>query len=160
MEQPILLLALEEYFRTPFPEVLAHLYDCCNSAQILALPRLTRAERIMMRQSDRKDLFEERYEAASATAREMEQEALALAEDEGALMSRNPSDSSHLTTPSSGGGQTRSGSDTGRKGKRDTHFFDVDVKFRKMHVPMKIPLSTFEEEVGDVSYCSDFVTNY
>lgn len=147
--QPILLLALEEYFRSPSPEVLAHLYDCCNSAQILVLPRLTRAEKILMRQSDRKDLFEERYDAASASAREMELEAAAMGGDgEGLELARRGSRSSHLTTPSIGPGRT---TPEGRKGNRDTHYFDVDVRFRRINVPMKIPLSTFEEEVGDVS---------
>jgi hypothetical protein len=109
----------------------------------------------MMRQSDRKDLFEERYEAASITARELEEEARLFAEEGDAIdklaIVRNASDSSHLATPIGGQSRSTSSTDAARKNKRDTHYFDVDVRFRSVHVPMRIPLSTFEEEVGDVS---------
>lgn len=163
--QPILLLALEEYFNNPSPEILEHLYDCCNSTQILAMPRLSRAEKILMRQSDRKDLFKDRYEIASATARELETEAAFLADSGGldalrprpgsgsglgsADMLRKGSSSSSLTAPAptAGGRLTPE-----RKGMRDTHFFEADVRFRRINVPMKIPISTFDEEIGDVSW--------
>ncbi len=35
--------------------------------------------------------------------------------------------------------------------KRDTHFFDTSANFKGLNIPIRIPLSTFEEEVGDVS---------
>lgn len=35
--------------------------------------------------------------------------------------------------------------------KRDTHFFDTSANFKGLNIPIRIPLSTFEEEVGDYS---------
>lgn len=136
--------------------MLEHLYDCCNSPQILGIPRLTRAEKIIMRLSDRKDLFNDRYEAAIVQMREAMELAASAAEEDGmgmtggasaAMARRGSSASSQLAVPPNGQGRLT----PERKGMRDTHYFDTEVQFRKIRMPMKIPVSVFSEEIGDVS---------
>lgn len=43
--------------------------------------------------------------------------------------------------------------------KRDTHFFDTSARFKGLNIPIRIPLSTFEEEVGDVSAVAGLETD-
>ncbi len=39
-----------------------------------------------------------------------------------------------------------------RKGvPKDTHFFETEARFRKITVPIRIPMTVFDEDVGDVS---------
>ncbi|GAA5928125.1 AFI1/MesA family protein [Sporobolomyces koalae] len=59
--KPILLLALEDYFATPSVAVLARLYNAINAIDTSALPFLTLDERTILRTSDRKDMFEEKF---------------------------------------------------------------------------------------------------
>ena len=56
-----MLLALEDYFRNPSVAVLANLYDSLNAIDTTGLPALTLAERQILRTTDRKDLFEEKF---------------------------------------------------------------------------------------------------
>ncbi|GAA5958013.1 hypothetical protein JCM21900_004745 [Sporobolomyces salmonicolor] len=66
--KPILLLALEDYFSTPSISVLARLYTAINSMETPTLPFLTLNERTILRTSDRKDMFEEKFFDAAALA--------------------------------------------------------------------------------------------
>ncbi|GAA5868799.1 hypothetical protein JCM1840_005123 [Sporobolomyces johnsonii] len=66
--KPILLLALEDYFSTPSIAVLARLYTAINSMETPTLPFLTLNERTILRTSDRKDMFEEKFFDAAALA--------------------------------------------------------------------------------------------
>lgn len=63
--KPALLLALDEYFRQPGVEVLAKLFDALNSLNLSKMPSLTYNEKRILRASDRRDLFEDRF--ASST---------------------------------------------------------------------------------------------
>lgn len=153
--QPILLLALEEYFQNPSPEVLEHLYDCCNNPQVLGIPRLTRAEKIIMRLSDRKDMFAGRYEEAVIRAREA-MEMAASGVDDGDTMGvgmggRDGLASANMARRGSSASSQLVRANAERKGMRDTHYFDTEVQFRQIKMPMKVPVSVFSEEVGDVS---------
>ncbi|GAA5982185.1 hypothetical protein JCM10908_004772 [Rhodotorula pacifica] len=65
--KPLLLLALEDYFRNPSITVLANLYDSLNAVDTTGLPYLTHAERQILRTSDRKDLFEEKFPLPSGS---------------------------------------------------------------------------------------------
>ncbi|BGO91277.1 hypothetical protein NBRC10512_008231 [Rhodotorula toruloides] len=66
--KPALLFALEDYFNNPSLSVLSNLYDSLNSMDTSGLPSLTRDERLVLRSSERKDLFEEKFVAAAAAA--------------------------------------------------------------------------------------------
>ncbi|KZV67875.1 spindle pole body interacting protein [Peniophora sp. CONT] len=59
--KPVLLLALDDYYATPSQDCLARLFDAINSMSISAAPVLTRAEKLVMRSSERKDVFAEKF---------------------------------------------------------------------------------------------------
>src|SRR5467141_2000212 len=63
--QPYLLLALDDYFSDPSQECLARLFDAVNSMDLSGAPILTRHEKMVMRSSDRKDIFSEKFANAS-----------------------------------------------------------------------------------------------
>lgn len=229
--------------------ILAALYDSLNSIDVAGLPWLSRSERLILRTSDRKDLFDEKfplagvgtavsrsasvanshgrspsgqsfaaYSAASSNADHSDPlrtapsvESLAsnarrggpslsasgsfaptdsTGRDDhpgshspelsrvptlnsldgepsssasgpgsfGARYSRRPSapQQGHLPrSPSLSFSQTSptlASRDLGPDGKpKDTHFFETKVAYNGLSLPVKIPLSTFPAEIGDVS---------
>ncbi|KAK7676155.1 hypothetical protein QCA50_020866 [Cerrena zonata] len=60
--KPVLLMALENYFNDPSQDCLAGLFDAINSIDISKAPVLTRHEKLIMRTSERKDVFVEKFE--------------------------------------------------------------------------------------------------
>lgn len=59
--RPALLLAIDEYFRTPEIDVLARLYDALNSFDMTAVPSFSFNEKLILRATDRRNMFEERF---------------------------------------------------------------------------------------------------
>jgi hypothetical protein len=57
----VLLMALDDYYNDPSQDCLARLFDAVNSMDISAAPTLTRNEKIVMRCSERKDIFAEKF---------------------------------------------------------------------------------------------------
>ena len=137
------------------------------------MPRLTRHERILLRHSERKDLFEEKFiEPPSSGTREFFEE-----ESEGSHSShkdpaqraiRSSMGSNRKSQPSipvrQGSASTSSLRPASRDGgvphdvverrkgvPRDTHFFETEARFQKITVPIWIPMTVFDEDVGDVS---------
>lgn len=62
--KPALLLALDDYFRTPSIDVLIRLFDSLNSLDLSAMPVFTREEKLILRATERRDFFEERFKDA------------------------------------------------------------------------------------------------
>lgn len=191
LHQPLLLLALEEYFTNPSPEVLSRLYDSLNAIPTTGIPSLSRNERILLRQSDRKDLLEERFlsaqqeapeyfegaseagtslEASSSVSQDRRDAGAAGSRSEARksasesmrtnqqVPSRKPSLASvdglgYLTSPTgSGSGRlTPDGSSVRGRVPRDTHFFETEARLRKITMPIRIPMTVFDEDIGDVS---------
>lgn len=54
-------MALDDYFSNPSKECLSRLFDAVNSMDISAAPVLTRHEKLIMRCSERKDVFAEKF---------------------------------------------------------------------------------------------------
>jgi hypothetical protein len=54
-------MALDDYFSDPSQDCLARLFDAINSLDLTAAPILTRQEKIVMRCSERKDIFAEKF---------------------------------------------------------------------------------------------------
>lgn len=54
-------MALDDYFSDPSQDCLARLFDAVNSMDLSAAPLLTRQEKLVMRSSDRKDIFSEKF---------------------------------------------------------------------------------------------------
>lgn len=59
--QPVLLMALDDYFSDPSQDCLARLFDAVNSMNLSDAPILTRNEKMVMRSSERKDIFSEKF---------------------------------------------------------------------------------------------------
>jgi hypothetical protein len=246
----VLLLALDDYFTSPSQDCLARLFDAINSMDISAAPALTRAEKLVMRSSERKDVFAEKFlparppadhPAISRLTHKPTQSNGSLSSFDDGILSRtqpltrdragteasigsagtsssytsgapippplpdkhSPSDNSFslggsavwvgdesslmeqavYAVPSNNGGSSVAASNASR-GRRstdasstsshgayqrpimnpgssdphlragfgkDTHFFQTAIDYKGHQLPIKMPLSTFPEEVGDVS---------
>jgi hypothetical protein len=59
--KPVLLMAMDHYFNAPSQDCLADLFDAVNSMDLSGAPTLSRQEKIVMRSSERKDLFAEKF---------------------------------------------------------------------------------------------------
>ncbi|KAJ7122034.1 stabilization of polarity axis-domain-containing protein [Mycena crocata] len=59
--KPVLLMALDDYFSDPSQDCLARLFDAINSMNLSGAPILTRNEKMVMRSSERKDIFSEKF---------------------------------------------------------------------------------------------------
>lgn len=227
--KPVLLLALDDYFAHPSQECLTRLFDAINSMNISAAPALTRSEKLIMRASERKDIFAEKFathmaplppKAAHKTtgsngSHSSEDGVLisararstTTASDPNPTHSSSPSDSSFSlggsavwvnddsvlidgqvgvaigAGPGSVGGVSLSGSSVltsrGRRStdassnsshaysggaiptssdphlrsgiSKDTHFFQTSIAYKGHTLPIKLPLATFPEEVGEYS---------
>jgi len=58
-------MALDDYFSDPSQDCLARLFDAVNAMDISSAPVLTRNEKIVMRASERKDVFAEKFTQVS-----------------------------------------------------------------------------------------------
>jgi len=163
--KPLLLLALEEYFANPSHEILAKLYDSANAISTAGMPILTREEKILLRQTDRKDCLEFRFglhegantttddasiselAADSSIGHESRDRAPSISSSRPQMVRKNSSSSSsaYHGTPDLNAPPPRRGV------PRDTHFFETEAKFRKITVPIRIPMTVFDEDVGDYS---------
>lgn len=123
--QPLLLLALEDYFKNPYPQTLASLYDAVNAMDLSLMPRLTMLERMVLQASDAKDMFMEKFERMIQQRQQT---------------SRTPSIED-------------SPSKTGQKNllPRDTHEFESKVIYHDIPIPIKVPTAIAPETVGDFS---------
>lgn len=54
-------MALDDYFSDPSQDCLARLFDAVNSMDLSGAPMLTRHEKVVMRSSERKDVFAEKF---------------------------------------------------------------------------------------------------
>ena len=134
--QPLLLLALEEYFKSPYPETLENLYDAVNSMDLSLMPRLSMLERHILLASDTKDLFVEKFDQM--------------------IQQRVAEEAKELTTTSSPDSPSKPTSEPkGHRPRytvpRDTHEFESKVIYNQIPVPIKIPTGISPETVGDFS---------
>ncbi|KAL9040093.1 MAG: hypothetical protein Q9214_004619 [Letrouitia sp. 1 TL-2023] len=133
--KPLLLLGLEEYFRSPIPETLASLYDAVNAMDLSLMPRLSILERHVLQASDSKDLFIEKFEYM--IQRKMNQD----------------SRSNSLSSPDSPSKETHDQlrNPTRYTTPRDTHEFESRVIYNQIPIPVKVPTAISPETVGDFS---------
>jgi len=178
----MMMLALDETFADQSPEVLQRLYDSFNSIPKAGMPNFTQMEKILLRQTERKDLFAERFaingNEAGPGSREMFEET-----DENSSVSSHQqhqqtlrnSISSRISRPAQGRKLSDSSSliqrtPSIREGvfapdvpaqplpkrrrtvQRDTHYFDTEVTYGNATAPMRIPTALFPDDVGDVSF--------
>ena len=124
-----MLLALEDYFKFPYPETLAALYNAVNEMDLSLMPRLSILERRILQASDTKDMFVEKFEHM-IKERLAEEVALGTSED------------------------SESSSKLGVKHNvpRDTHEFESKVVYSDIPIPIKVPTAPSPETVGDFSF--------
>jgi hypothetical protein len=158
------------------------MYEAINAIDTSLAPTLSLNERMVLRSSERKDLFEEKFVNSSVVdpgpsslsvkrtshgMPPMAQTGVA----ENPLHANTPGVSSDITVEGAAV-RARVGSDNAiahpsglvrdaakstilhgstSKGPRDTHYFDTNVVYNELTLPIRIPLYTFPDEVGDVS---------
>lgn len=207
-------MALDDYFSDPSQECLARLFDAANAMDISMAPTLTRDEKLIMRVSERKDIFAEKFiekrppqdaisshikrdtlvmlsndshtsiegskarsradslrsQPASEVSFSLGGSAVWVDEDSGegdstltALKGRTSTDNSSSSSHGVNGRRDESGppssvtyvDPTSRTmSPKDTHFFSTVIVYKGLTLPIKMPLSTFPEEVGDVCLIS------
>ncbi|KAK1832296.1 mesa [Podospora conica] len=144
--KPLLLLALEEYFKSPVPETLSMLFNAVNEMDLSLMPKLSLLERHLLQASDNKDLFVEKFEHMIQ---------MRIAEDRGEDVTDQPFDASR--SPPKPPGIFRSGTKAHIEGQstyavpRDTHEFESRVMYKGIPIPIKVPTAIMPETVGDFS---------
>ncbi|OLL21974.1 Protein mesA [Neolecta irregularis DAH-3] len=125
--KPVLLLALEEYFRAPHVQTLADLYTAVNSMNVDHIPTLSPWEQLILLMSDNKDMFRERSYIQPLHRND-------LTDDRATLFPI--------------GGQTTPVNDIFPK---DTHEYETKVVYNGINVPIRVPVATAPGVVGDCS---------
>ncbi|SPJ85467.1 related to Protein mesA [Fusarium torulosum] len=144
---PLLLLALEEYFKAPVPETLAMLYDSVNAMDLSLMPRLSLLERHLLQASDNRDLFVEKFEQMiqMRIAEDQREEVV----DQSLEATKSPT---KLTGISRAGTKAHvEGGQSVYSVPRDTHEFESKVMYKGIPIPIKVPVAVMPETVGDFS---------
>ncbi|KAF9954075.1 hypothetical protein BGZ72_004937 [Mortierella alpina] len=141
--KPVLLLALENYFKNPTIEVLKTLYESVNSME-LNPPDLSPYERMILRSSDNKELFTEKFEAAAnaeelTTASTAQGSKIDVAHGLGIVVGQIPAPTAATAT---GAAAAKN---------RDCQFYETKVTYDGIKLPIRVPLSINPEEVGEFS---------
>lgn len=144
--KPLLLLALEEYFKSPVPETLSMLYDAVNAMDLSLMPKLSLLERHLLQASDNRDLFMEKFEQMiQMRIAETKAESLDAAVDGSQSPSRGAAVSRIGTRAHVEGGHTI------HSVPRDTHEFETKIMYKGIPIPVKVPTAVMPETVGDFS---------
>lgn len=149
--KPVLLLALENYFRNPNVSVLESLYEAVNSMDVSLMPRFSIYEKMILRASEDKGMFEEKFlelEELQASSVDFVSSTNTpqFSTEDGTKTSAALKRHTYIDIPS---GQ-RKEVQTSSKNK-DRHFFETTVTYEKVKIPIRVPLTIFPEEVGDFS---------
>ena len=197
--KPVLWLALQEYFNDPSDDCITRLYDAVNAMDISLAPTLSRDEKLIMRASERKDVFAEKFVTrtmdSGSVGEEGAQNGTPSTHSQSATRTRTDSLNSADSSPSAGGSNASAGSSAVWVGEEsstdqetprarsslddgsyangfgtmsadshgtppsqrigptlDTHFFETSITYKKTKLNIRLPLSTFPEEVGDVRF--------
>ncbi|QPH02254.1 hypothetical protein C2857_006463 [Epichloe festucae Fl1] len=146
--KPLLLLALEEYFKSPVPETLSMLYDAVNAMDLSLMPRLSLLERHLLLASDNRDLFVEKFEQMiQMRIEEDKADGTPDRHIEDARAERKPSGISRAGTKA----HVEGGSQSLYSVPRDTHEFESKVMYKGIPIPIKVPTAVMPETVGDFS---------
>jgi hypothetical protein len=146
-----LLLALEEYFKSPTVDTLAEIFTAVNAMDLSAMPDFSIFERQILSASEKKEMFVEKFEEMANIYPSAVQQI------------RSPS-SLGMLTASDGDIETRPttyidlapGRNVNKlvNGRitinRDSHEFETKVVYNGIPVPIKVPVAIMPETVGDV----------
>jgi hypothetical protein len=110
------------------------------------MPHFTRNEKILLRSSEQKNLLVEKYE---------EELSRLYQEDGEGRRTRQSSAGSVMHSVFEKDRRKDAGEEVEKSLPRDTHWFETKVEFRGIKVPIRIPMTTFAEDVGEVSHLAD-----
>lgn len=119
--KPLLVLAIEDYFKAPTVETLANIYNSVNAMDLSLVPRLSLLEGIILSASNAKDMFIEKFEKMIEQQRYEESRG-------GAVIPV-----------------------TRQSLPRDTHDFETKIPYNGHTLPVKVPTSKWPETVGNFS---------
>ncbi|KAI9136322.1 docking domain of Afi1 for Arf3 in vesicle trafficking-domain-containing protein [Paraphysoderma sedebokerense] len=168
--KPLLILALEKYFENPSVDVLASLYNAANSMDVSTMPRLSDAERILLRQSENNDILEHIFRVSDTDSQQTDTDTTddettgnpnpefrQRAKSDDALIHTLQRGNQLLLKRNSipalrGGGEALSiAKAVGKLRNKDRNFYETKIVFDGVKVPIRIPLACAVEEVGDFS---------
>lgn len=134
---------MENYFENPSMEILESLYEAVNSMDLSRMPKFTWHERQILRASDNKTMFEEMFIDDGSTEQQQVEEDINIMEDTEFNKLRRGT----YIDLASGNVREKIPALT-----KDRHFFETKIEYEGIKLPIKIPLTVNNEEVGDVSY--------
>ncbi|CAG8498080.1 7464_t:CDS:10 [Ambispora gerdemannii] len=179
--KPILLLALENYFQDPSIKCLESLYEAVNSMDVSFMPRFSPQEKAILRASESKDLFEEKFVEFEKNKNRISNYStgsnnqnnnnnnnqVAAATQENVVkatvpLSSNAENMSHVDTPEEERlARMRRGAYIDLSSRellpnlsnvhKDRHFYETKVHYNGINLPIRVPLTVNPEEVGDFS---------
>lgn len=155
--KPLLLLSLDEYFKSPSIACLKKLYDSINSIDLSRIPKLNFFERQIVSASDKPNMFSEKFvDDEYVDLGQQSRNSLASAsspvnnssdrKDSVVTMDSHEDKPSYYIDLKSQGQRLITGNVT-----RDTHFYESKVNFNEMKIPIKVPIDVYLESVGDFS---------
>ncbi|KAI9247594.1 docking domain of Afi1 for Arf3 in vesicle trafficking-domain-containing protein [Helicostylum pulchrum] len=141
--KPVLLLAMEKYFENPCMEILESLYEAVNSMDLSHMPKFTWHERQILRASDNKTMFEEMFidQSSNQPQQPIEEDINIMEDTEFSKLRRGT-----YIDLASGNVREKIPALT-----KDRHFFETKIEYEGIKLPIKIPLTVNNEEVGDFS---------
>ena len=130
--KPVLVLAIEQYYKSPTLETLASLYESLNAMDLSLMPRLSLLERMILQASTAKDMFVEKFEQMIEQQKEDE------------IRSRHG-------VGSISGDTLSQGLVARSMLPKDTHEFESRIQFNSHSIPVKIPTAKSLETIGNFS---------
>jgi len=111
------------------------------------MPSFTRNEKILLRSSEQKNLLVEKYEE--------ELNKLYQEDGEGRRTRQSSAGSVMHSVFEKDRDRRKDVEEVEKSLPRDTHWYETKVEFRGIKVPIRIPMTTFAEDVGEVSiFCT------
>lgn len=140
--KPLLLFALEDYFKNPGMEVLTRLFTAVNSMDLSCMPRLSIFESQILAASDNKEMFMEKFEEMHHAAHYRSLSVMSGDhEDEKKIAEATYISLLHGKNKVICGRIAIS---------KDSHEFETKVVYNGIPVPIRVPVAILPETVGDV----------
>jgi hypothetical protein len=152
IKQPILLLALEEYFKTPTVDTLAEIFTAVNAMDLSAMPDFSIFERQILSSSEQKEMFTEKFEEMAHIYPNAAQQQMRSPSSLGMLTTGDEDPETRATTYidlAPGRNKLVNGRITIN---RDSHEFETKVVYSGIPIPIKVPVAIMPETVGDVGH--------
>lgn len=142
--KPLLLLALDDYFKNPCEQSLQNIYAAANSLDLTNMPLFTATEKLLLSGHEETTMFSGRYQSFLEQAKPDPSTGLAAASSDTLTNGNNANEPYYIDLKN----QQKVLSKTLI---RDTHFFDAKVDYNNLKIPIRVPTDLFEESVGDFS---------